>query len=232
MAIVLAIGATTWAFSQNQNGQLWLGLEVSGSINDRWSYFVNPEYYTLYTGGPRWYEAALISGVSYYASPSFTFSGGLYNSYILQDEEDRTFELRPRLGATWNITRATNRIYCKLQTEYEWRLFWNLNRSNFSRSNRIRIRPDVLISVLKENTVQDKNICLRVYGEYFQNLDKNIRERFWNRYGTAIGVYYRSSPKWRYELRYLLQGSKNTKEAERPDAISHIVYLLVTYVIP
>jgi len=167
-------------------------------------------------GGDRWYEAAFITGLGYSPSPNFTFWGGFYTSYILQTEDENTFEFRPGVGARWNISQPSNRLYARIQTEYEWRFFWNLTSNGFSRSNRIRVRPDLLLSLNKENTIQDNNLCLRLYGEYFQNLDNRIKERFWNRYGTALGLYYRENPQWRYELRYLIKGSKNTIEQTRP----------------
>ena len=232
ISIILSASMIKSASGQNQNNQAWLGLEVDWDLGNQWTFMINPEYYTLYRGGSRWREVAFITGLSYNASPAFTFWGGFYTSYILQTENQNTYEFRPRVGARFNISRATNRFYAKVQSEYEWRFFWNLSDNEFSRSNRIRVRPDLLVSLFKENTVQDKNLCLRVYGEYFQNLDNNIEERFWNRFGTAVGLHYRLSPEWRYEIRYLVQGSKNTIEETRPSTVSHIVYLYVTYIIP
>lgn len=87
-----------------------------------------------------------------------------------------------------------------------------------------------MISVNRKTILEDKNFFLRVFGEYFMNMNDNVEERFWNVASGVLGVNYRFNYNWRAEVRYIVQNTKNTRDQELPSSINHIVYLrLVTF---
>ena len=57
----------------------------------------------------------------------------------------------------------------------------------------------------------DKTLYMPISLELFDNSTGDLEERFASKARLAIGLGYRFDKKWRLELEYILQGSRDTR---------------------
>lgn len=84
--------------------------------------------------------------------------------------------------------------------------------------------------------LDDNNLFLFGSFEAFFNLGQEVRERFFNQFKYKIGLGYRLSYPWRFDIGVIYQDSKNTTgEPINPTANIITKYILewgVAYIIP
>ena len=82
----------------------------------------------------------------------------------------------------------------------------------------------------------NKNLYIYGYFEAFYNFEDEVRERFFNQFKYKIGLGYRLSDNWRFDLGFLYQDSKNTagEPSQLPVYIdtNWIVEWGIAYIIP
>ena len=209
--------------------QTWYSFSLNKNFSTNFMFYTNPEYYDMVKGDDKWGEVALTTGVEYYPSNKFDLYSDIYTSSTQQATGVNTLEIRPRIGVRWHISTPEHKIPISIRGLYEFRNQYDTEASIWANAHRFRLRSDFRFSLNRSNILQDKNILLRLYGELFMNTNKDIEERFWNSRQLGTGVYYRHNGKRRYELRYVLQGSKNNLEDVQYKVSSHVLYLLVTF---
>jgi hypothetical protein len=231
MSMSLLIGSWSIGFAQQEEVtiQTWYSFSLNKNFATNFMFYTNPEYYEMIQGEDKWGQVAWTTGVEYYPNNTFDLYTDIFSTYTQQASGINTMEIRPRLGARWHIVKLERKVPVNLQVLYEFRNQYDIDSSKWSTSHRFRLRPEARISLNRENILQDKNISLRIYGEFFMNVDKAIEERFWNSRQIGMGLYYRHNGRRRYELRYIQQEAKNSLEQERFQVSSHILYFLVTF---
>ena len=134
-------------------------------------------------------------------------------SYKKQTETYSTLELRPTLGVQYHIT-PHRRVLIRLYVRFEHRHLKDLEDDDWTQTNRLRIRPEMLIPINRKLYHEDKLWYGIMDAEWFATLDGDQEERFANRFRTRLGVGYRLNYSWRFEFVYALQQSKDTIEEE------------------
>lgn len=69
-----------------------------------------------------------------------------------------------------------------------------------------------MVSLNKKTMVENNNLYLLGYFEVFYNFDDEVQERFFDLWKYKIGLGYRLSYKWRFDLGFVFQDSRNTIE--------------------
>lgn len=132
----------------------------------------------------------------------------------VQNDTSSTFELRPVIGAKFHFT-PHRRILTNLLLRYEHRNFRNQETGDWDKSQRSRVRPEILIPFNKPTMFAGDKLW---YGftdlEWFIVMDDDLKERFANRFRLRIGTGYRFSYSWRLEAIYVYQDSRSTIGAE------------------
>ena len=222
-------GGMGYAQENEETIQTWYSFSLYKNISTNFMFYTNPEYYEMVKGDDKWGEVAWTTGVEYYPNNKFDLYSDIYSSYTQQATGVKTLEIRPRLGTRWHISTPERKVPVFIQGLYEFRNQYDIDSSSWVNSHRFRLRSDVRFSLNRSNILQDKNILLRLYWELFMNTNNAIHERFWNSRQLGTGIYYRHNGRRRYELRYILQSSKNNLEETEYKISSHIFYFLVTF---
>ena len=188
---------------------------------------INPEFNRLISGDAFWRSYSIDNNIEYYPNNTWDIIGSIQFSYTYQEVGTNTFETRPYVGLRWNIIKPEKRVFLTLQGKYDFRFIHYYNGDPDTYTGRFRIKPEMRISLNQHTNLNDKNLMLRLSGEYFIQQDENVDERFLSKHMFAAGLLYRHSHRWRYELRYQIYKTKNTLEATSPSSVDHVAYFLV-----
>jgi hypothetical protein len=169
--------------------------------------------YSTVFGGPKWWAFDNRLSVKRSMSARVDVSLSALRSYTVQTEAYSTLEWRPTLGVRYHIT-PHRRILSRVLLRYELRLLKDLTNDDWTRTNRLRIRPELLIPINRESLYADGLWYGIVDAEWFATLDEDQEERFANRLRTRLGMGYRFNYTSRIEVIQLLQRSRNTLEEE------------------
>lgn len=127
-----------------------------------------------------------------------------------QDHSLTTMEIREMIGARFHFT-PNKRILTRLLVRFEQRNLQNLESDIWSHSTRSRVRAETITPLNKRTMFAgDKLLYLILDGEFFIIMDKDVEERFANRFRFRSGIGYRVNYGLRLEFVYTLQESKNT----------------------
>lgn len=157
---------------------------------------------------PKWRSYSLAPTLEYSLNQNVDIDAGFVTSTVAQNDTSNTFEFRPMLGARFHITpnrRALTRIYVRL----EQRNFKDLETKHRTHSKRFRIRPELLLPLNRKSYFENNQLYLIADAEWFLTVDKDVDERFANRFRGRLGLGYRLDARWRFEGIYMQQQAKN-----------------------
>lgn len=157
---------------------------------------------------PRWHSYIVLPIFQYSLTQNVDLNAGVTASAVAQNDTSNTFELRPMLGARFHLTpnrRALARIYLRM----EQRNFKDLETKNWTHSMRFRIRPELLLPLNRRAYFENNQLYLIADAEWFITVDKDLDERFANRFRARLGLGYRLDATWRFEVIYMQQQAKN-----------------------
>lgn len=201
--------------SQTPNTQLWLDGILGRSFASYYMAECEFSYQTLLSDQGHW--ESLNASPSLEMSPTghWSFLAGLPLSYTIQQEGYNTFELRAQFGAKYNFT-PFERVQVRLNARYEYRQLGNVDADEVQRSQRTRLRAEVVVPIDVRSYDSDSMWYALADAETFITMDQDVDERFANRNRFRIGIGRKFSYNWRAEAIYALQRSR--------DAISDAEY--------
>ena len=217
---------------ENNDFQVWNAANINYAFRNSWSFDFNISYDRLIAGGPNWREVGLQPKLEYYPNQKWDIFTGLYFGIVRQFPEENSNEFRPMIGFRFNIIKPEKRVFLRIQNKYEFRNFKDFETGELSGSNRVRSRLDLFIPITKRSYNENKQLYNKVQFEYFGNLDSNIEERFRTTRRLIIGLGYRLSYSWRFELEYIQQGSRNNRSDDFDNSESNILSWRLRYFIP
>jgi len=209
--------------------QTWGSFNFSKSLPFSSLLTINPEINRLVSGDAFWRSYSVDNNIEYYPNNSWDLILATQFSYTYQEEGTNTLETRPYVSVRWNIIKPEKRFFLTLQGRYDFRFIHYYNSTPDSYSGRFRIKPELRISMNKKNNLDNKNLMLRLSSEYFIQKDESVDERFLAKRMLALGLFYRHSNQWRYELRYQIFKSKNTLEDSVPSSVDNVLYFIVSW---
>jgi len=202
--------------------QIWVESHINHSFANVYS-LDNRIRYSINFESPKFRNLQLAPNLQMSLTPNVDVYVMLVMNYTRQDDTTSTFELRPVLGTQIHFT-PTKRVLSSLKLGFEVRNVLDAESSEWQRSNRFRIRPQLIIPLLKPSYFEDESIYLITDVEWFITLDRDVHERYANRLRLRAGPGYRLSPQWRFEALYTWQRSRSTigDPFERNDNILRI----------
>jgi hypothetical protein len=97
---------------------------------------------------------------------------------------------------------------------------------------RLRVRLDLFAPLNRQSYNEDKNLYAISWTEAFINFDNEIGERYQSTFRQYLGLGYRLSYSWRFELDYVLQRARDSITDDVPDTMSNVVFLTVKFYVP
>lgn len=194
------------ALKAQTNEQAWfeymLNVPFANSFNVE-----NAFTYSTLLSQPKWKAFDYNATLEYSLSPRVDLIGAMLTSYTAQYESFNTLELRPMLGTKIYFT-PNKRIQTRLLLRLEQRNFKNLDTKEWERVMRPRVRGEVVIPINKDSYFDD-NLWYAMADAEWLFVNTDVEERFANRFRLRLGVGYRLSYSFRFELVYMNQQSKN-----------------------
>lgn len=196
------------ALGQSAGAQAWGEYFLNYPFMKVYNMEYNVSYSTVF-GTPKWraFDNSLTVERNFGANVDISLAGLV--SYTIQNETYNTLELRPTLGIRYHIT-PHRRVKTRMFVRFEQRHFKDLENEDWAQTNRLRIRPEMLIPINRKSFQDDKLWYGLVDVEWFAILDGDQEERFANRFRTRMGIGYRLNYSHRFEFVYVFQQSKNT----------------------
>lgn len=194
--------------AQTTNNQLWAEYMLNYPFANSWNVEVAGTYSTLLEE-PRWESFDLQITPEYSLTQNFDFTGAVLFNRTRQYQALSSSEFRWMLGTRIHLT-PNRRILTRLFLRYEHRSMYYSETDSRQESQRARLRVESLTPLNRKSMFEDKLAYLVADVEFFYDIDKQVSERFANRYRLRFGPGYRLSYTWRFEFLYTLQQSRNT----------------------
>jgi hypothetical protein len=230
-AIVIPIQSNAQESSLEASKQLWANLILSRPKSEKLYFEYDIEGARQVSGGEPWralYGAGL---VEYYPSRFIDLTGDLSTGFTKQNAIEDSFEATVRLGVRLHlITQIFNsslvkeirpermsgkKVGISVLSRIEHRNFWySGNRPSFD-DLRWRNRLEFKLALNKSSLATDGVWYLMADGEYFVPIgDDEAAERFATKYRFRLGIGYRFSYDWRFEVVGMRDEAKETLEDE------------------
>lgn len=194
--------------------QLWNNVFVGWNVSDKFVWRNGAAFSILLSSDSPWNEISLSTAAVYKFHRFFELNGGFYFARARQSKDLKSFEYRPFVGFRM-ATNTDKRWYVTNLTRFEVRFFTYSDRVSET-GLRFRNRTYGVVSLLKPKMDSDKNLYLFGYFEAFYNFETEVRERFFNQFKYKLGLGYRLSYPWRFDLGLIYQDAKNTTGEPTP----------------
>lgn len=205
---------SAWSvYGQQSTAQLWT--EYMFNIPFANSYNVElASTYSTVLEFPKWRSLDFQVTPEWSVTRHVDIMGGLLIGGTFQNETKSTFEIREMLGTRIHIT-PNKRILTRLLVRFEQRNQLDKESEEWDNSHRARVRAETIIPLNKNSMYAgDKLLYSILDAESFMVVDKNVKERFANRYRLRMGIGYRINYNFRFEFVYTLQESRNTIDGD------------------
>lgn len=209
---VLACWFAIWPFShllaqsEITDNQLWIDFNPHFDINNRWEYFGDISYRTIVSGS-EFKRFVFRPSVQFHWTYELDLVGGVGLFFTWEDDDYRTFELRPYQGVVLNWPSVW-RLNFKHRGLVEERLLWN-NFDDFEPNFRFRYRLKTKVPINKQS-ITYKTLYVPLSYEVFGNTGKEEIELFSNQARAMIGLGYVFNDKWISEFEFTFQRSRSS----------------------
>lgn len=207
---------------QKVNGQLWLDY-IPNYAKGKNSFEAEVSYQTLLSKQGKWRSINLTPSYERHIFKYLDLITAIPLSYTQQNEATNTAEVRLTLGTRWHLT-PDSRIQTRLLLRWEHRSLRDFGKEGWEKSNRSRIRAEVIIPLNRNSYSSDDMWYIQTDMEGFIVVDENVSERFANRTRNRLAIGYRLNYHMRFEAMYMYQRSRNQLE-EGFDSVDHIIRL-------
>ena len=217
--------------SQNRDVQLWNSALIDWNFTQGWLVELEIDYNKLLSEGPVWREFATQPSIEYYPNNSIDLFAGVYLTSTKQNDIEDTNEIRPLIGIRWNIIKPEKRVFLRTQAKFEHRFFKSLTKDNSDNVGRVRVRLDLFIPLTQKSYNDNKNLYGIIWSEAFINFDSDINEKYQSTFRQYLGLGYRFSLNWRFEVNYVFQASRDSIDDQNPDTISNVILIALKHYI-
>lgn len=167
----------------------------------------------------------------------------IINGKTRQSSDLFTYEASQRLGARWyflqrgyNLFRiskgtegAPERLELSNYIRFEHRSFDYYNDLDPEQDWRFRNRTQFIAALNKKTLVENRTIRLLADIEFFVPFGKDIKERYASKYRVRVGPGYRHTYRWRFDLFYMYDKSKDDIN-DRFEVSTHMIDLRIILV--
>lgn len=201
--------ATTCSVALAQPGQqVWLDYQVDYPFANRYLLEAVGSSQTILTNQNKWRNLGLTPTFEFVAVTKLDLTFDMPLSYTIQSDTVNSVGIDPTLGFRFHITQ-NKRIDSRFVFRWERRSFKQVNSDEWEKSNRVRLKLEMWISLNAPSLFTDKLWYAVVDYEEFLITDQALDERFSSRRRGRVGIGYRKDYRNRFELFYGRQASRN-----------------------
>ena len=209
--------------------ELWGNVTLDFPKGDRWLFETDFEPKTLISGGEKWWSVDVTPLTEFYPSSWIDLVGETDFGYTRQTDDVNTQELTPRIGFRLNVLNnlrerehfpihPLGRVRLATLVRFEYRNFWYSDGSPSQHSWRFRARIELKVGINHADYSLDKSLYGIFDAEAFVPLGEGVSERFASKTRMRSGLGYRLRRATRFEILYIRDWHRNTKDGPRQPA--------------
>jgi len=208
--------------AQDTSGQLWGTLTLGFPRAERYLFEVEFEPRVQVTGRDDWWSVDTTPAFEVSLNRWIEFVAQTYVSRTAQSSAVTSVEVTPRAGFRFHVlnnlltmlpgTHPLGRVGFSSLSRIEWRNLSYSDDTPATHDSRFRNRFEVKAGVNHGDMALDRTIYLTADFEIFVPLSGDSPERFATKRRTRAGLGYRKDRKWRYELFYIHDATRETEE--------------------
>jgi hypothetical protein len=226
--IFLGAGATSTAHAQETSTQTWANVVLAlPQKHDPWYFEIDVEPKVQVRGAEKWANTDVTPLVEFYPFQWLDVSGELTGGFTAQNDDVRTWELTPKLGARLHLIshvrelqrvgEFASRLGLAAFFRIEDRNFWYSGSGaseSFSSEWRFRARLETRTGLNRAQRSLAGTWYLFADAEVFVPLGDENPETFASKWRVRLGPGYTLSARWRFELLYIREGARNTLQED------------------
>ncbi len=190
--------------------QVWNNANLGWNINDHFILRNTLAYNVLLSEEFPWNEITFTTTGVYTFHKFLQGSLGLYLAKTKQSLTLSSFETRPFLGLRI-FSNVQKRFIISNLNHMELRYFKYSDEST-DLTARYRNRTNLAFALTKKSMTSSKNLFAFGYFEAFYNFEREVVERFFTQFKFKLGLGYRFSPSWIFDLGLIYQDAQDNIE--------------------
>lgn len=212
--------------------QVWLNYIVGRPISEKWYLEYDFEAARQVSGGEPWYTLYGTGLAEYYPNPYLDLTAELVTGIARQNDREDSFEASVLLGVRLHIINQIFHdpfpFFAKIRPErlsgkrfnianllrLERRHFWYSGDLPHIAETRFRYRFETKLALNKANLASDGVWSLLADIEWFLPLYDELPERFATKRRIRLGVGYRHSYHWRYDILVMSEKVRDTLDGD------------------
>jgi uncharacterized protein DUF2490 len=209
--------------------ELWGNVTLDFPKGDRWLFETDFEPKTLISGGEKWRNVDVTPLTEFYPRPWIDFVGETTFGYTRQTDDVNTRELTPRIGFRLNVLNnlregehfpihPLGRVRLATLVRFEYRNFRYSDGSPSQHSWRFRARVELKFGINHADYSLDKSLYGIFDAEGFVSLGEGVSEHFASKARMRSGLEYRLRYGTRFEILYIRDWHRDTKDSPRQPA--------------
>lgn len=231
LLIPMPVGLVAQENAEEYSRQRWLNFILGRPISEKWYFEYDFEAAKQVSGGQPWRYLYGTGLAEYYPNDYLDLTGELVTGFTQQNEVENSFEATVRLGLRFHLISQifSSPYITKIRPErlsgkrfnianllrIERRQFWYSGDLPSAEDTRFRNRIETKLALSKANLAADGAWSLLADIEWFVLLgDDEAPERFATKRRIRIGVGYRHSYQWRFDVLAMTDKGRDTLEGD------------------
>ena len=215
---------------QEASAQLWGNVVLDFPKGDRFLLELDVQPKVQYAGDESWRNLDVTSVVEYYPNRWLDLVGEASFGRTQQSNDVSSVEVTPKLGARFHFLsnlrtmlerNLLGRVAVSDLVHFEYRNFWYSDGAS-SHETRLRNRIALKVALNHAELSRDNTLYWMADFEFFVPLAGDVPERFATKRRTRAGLGFRRSDRWRLEVLYIRDASRDTLD-EDFDSAANIV---------
>lgn len=199
--------------AQSTGQQVWVDFTLDFPQSDRFLYELDVQPKAQFSGDDTWRAVDATPAFEWLANRWFEVVGQTLFSRTRQSTDVTTYEVAPRIGLRMHLfsnlrtmrsgLRPLRRVGIANLLRLEWRNLWYSDGTPTSHQWRLRNRIELKAGINHGDMSRDGTLYFHADVEAFIPLNGNVDETYASKLRSRIGLGYRRSDVWRYELLYV-----------------------------
>ena len=210
------------ARGESASNQIWANITLDYPWREGLLFEVDLEPKAQYSGADSWRGIDITPAIEFSPNHWIELVGETVFARTKQSNALTSTEVTPRLGFRVHFLnnlhtllparRRLGRVGIANLSRFEWRNFWYSDDVPSSSETRFRNRAELKVGLNHAELSLDKTLYFLADYEIFVPLSDDVPERFATKARFRTGLGYRRDRKWRFEILYIRDGTRQTDE--------------------
>jgi hypothetical protein len=224
------------ARAQSDSGQIWANVILDYPRGERLLFEVDFEPKVQYSGADTWRGLDITPAIEFSKGRWIELVGEAVFARTKQSNAVTSWEVTPRIGLRVHFLNnlrtmlpgrhRLGRVEIANLSRIEWRNLWYSDDTPSSHETRFRNRAELKVGLNHAEMSLDKTLYLTADFEIFVPLSDDVPERYASKRRVRAGLGCRLDRKWRFEVLYIRDATRETDEGSFATAANIVDFRL------